>query len=1215
VLTAFPAPGDGAADTTFLGGGEMGALTRATNWSLTPLGPSNAWPQSLKTSVSICLASRFPILIWWGRDLVMLYNDGYRPMLGAKHPHALGTPGHEVWAEIWNIIGPMLEGVMTRGEATWSDDQMLPLHRNGFSEECYFTFTYSPIREETGGVGGVFCAVIETTARVLGERRMATLRELAARATVASSAEDACRTAAEVLGANNADVPFALLYLLDEHGTQLTLGGATGLPSGTLASPHAVDLASDSASVAWPFEAIARGASAVEIDDVGQRFGQLAGDAWPEPPHTALLLPIAQAGQQRPYGVLVAGVSPRLAFDDGYRGYFDLVAGHVATAIANSRAHEAERKRAVALAEIDRVKTAFFTNVSHEFRTPLTLLLGPLEDTLGRKDLEPRVRDDLASAHRNSLRLLKLVNTLLDFSRIEAGRMQTSFEPTDLSAFTSELASGFRSAIEKAGLRLVISAPQLPEPVFVDREMWEKIVLNLLSNAFKHTFEGEITVCVRATESGDAELVVRDSGIGIAATELPHLFERFRRVPDARSRTHEGTGIGLALVQDLVQLHGGHVTVESQEGIGTAFTVRIPLGASHLDPARIGGKRGLASTAIDASAFTDQAFRWLPEVALDEPNESDEVIDSARESPNDGATSATARTDPGCARILLADDNADMREYAGRLLRSRGWTVESVADGQAALEAVTRDRPDIVLTDVMMPRLDGFGLLQALREDPATRDVPVILLSARAGEESRVEGLDAGADDYLVKPFSARELLARVGAHLNLARVRAAALAQVEAARAELQSVNAQLREQAAALELQAVELRATTDDLIERTHEAERQRRLVAAIETRLRSTFTQAPVAIAVVRGPQHHYEIANEVYLQLVGHRSLIGLPIRKALPELEGQGVYELLDNVIDTGKPFVGNELRVMLDHTGSGSVAERFFNFVYQPLLDVGGRVDGVAVVATDVTDLVLSRRAAVQAQAAAEEANRVKSEFLAAMSHELRTPLNAISGHVQLIEMEIHGPVTPAQREALARVQRSEQHLLSLVNDVLNFAKLEAGRVEYNIDDIALADAVARVTPMIEPQLAAKQLLYRTSLGEGISVSADTDKVEQILLNLLSNAVKFTEPSGSICVETGMVERDAGLPQIHAYVSVTDTGVGIPSGKLEVIFDPFVQVHHGHARLTEGTGLGLAISRDLAQGMGGDLSVRSTPGAGSTFTLTLPLHTGTGGHASAVSK
>ncbi|RIK37933.1 MAG: hypothetical protein DCC55_22700 [Chloroflexi bacterium] len=769
------------------GGGEMGALMRTMDWAATPLGPVEQWPQSLRSAVSICLGSRFPILIWWGPQLVMLYNDAYRPMLGAtKHPQAMGQPGRACWPEIWHIIGPMLEDtVMTQGQATWSDDQLLLLDRNNYLEECYFTFSYSPIRDESGGVGGVFCAVTETTERVIGERRLRTLRELAARASDAKAAEEAGKMAVETLANNPADLPFVLLYLLDAGGQHATLAGAAGLTPGTPASSQRINL--DTAEVGnrhWPWAEVIRSGRPALITDLLERFGPLPGGIWPDSPQNAFILPIMAPTEAQPIGLLVAGISPRREWDDDYRGFLDLVAGHVATAIAHARAYEAERQRAEALAELDRAKTAFFSNVSHEFRTPLTLMLSPLEEMLERRNGAPVAdQTQLEMIHRNGLRLLKLVNTLLDFSRIEAGRMRASYAPTDLGPFTAELASFFCSAIERAGLQLHIDCPSLPQPVYVDPEMWEKIVLNLLSNAFKFTFQGEISVSLQWRHD-HVELRVRDTGTGIPAAEIPNLFTRFHRIRGAQARTHEGSGIGLAMVQELVRLHGGHIDVESTVGQGTIFTVTLPAGSTHLPADRIYSQFMPAAPGPQVRPYVEEALRWLPTSDLGLP-----ILDF---DPSDDHPTGASGEPPESPRILLADDNADLREYLTRLL-AQHYTVIPAADGRAALEVVRAQTPNLVLTDVMMPGMDGLELLQALRADPQTAALPVILLSARAGEEARIEGLEVGADDYLVKPFSARELLTRVRTHLNMAHTRRTAAERERALRAEAETAKANL--------------------------------------------------------------------------------------------------------------------------------------------------------------------------------------------------------------------------------------------------------------------------------------------------------------------------------------------------------------------------------------------------------------------------------------
>ncbi len=767
-----PGEQDSSASGWIAGRGEMARLIRERDWSQTSLGPLDSWPQSLKIAVNLMLNSRHPMWVGWGREMPFLYNDAYISVLGsAKHPTALGLPARDVWKEIWDICGPLAEKVFERGEATFVDDVRFFMDRGGFLEENYYSFSYNPIYDEFGRIAGLFCPNTDTTPKILNARRLRTLSELAAKAFVEHSAKGATSSSFVTLAKNPDDIPFALLYLLDGDGRHAFLEQTTGVSLEVeRVCPGRIDPEEQSEeSLFWRMtEVLGTGAPAiVSLKNFSSAPVGLAG----QPLEQAIVLTVTSGRQDRPIGILIAGVNPTRKLDREYQTFYELLAGQVATAIQNARHVEEDRKRAEALAEIDRAKTVFFNNVSHEFRTPLTLMLGPVEELLSRShtDLSPSSKNQLELVNRNGSRLLRLVNTLLDFSRIEAGRMEVVYQPTNLSEFTAELASVFRSATEKAGLRLELDCPKLDEPVFVDRDMWEKIVLNLISNAFKFTFEGEIAVSLVQT-GGSVEFRVRDTGVGIPANELPRLFDRFHRVQNTRSRTHEGSGIGLALVHELVKLHYGDVRVESAPGIGSTFIVRLPLGSSHLPVDGIGGARGLASTAVGATPFLEEALGWLPDAGQTSSREELPTGLELMQVPCP-PLSANGEASPKRPRVVIADDNADMRSYLVRLLAER-YDVEAVANGQAALEIVRKRKPDLILSDVMMPELDGFGLLRELRSDPGTKTIPIILLSARAGEESRVEGMERGADDYLIKPFSARELLARVQTHLEMARVR-----------------------------------------------------------------------------------------------------------------------------------------------------------------------------------------------------------------------------------------------------------------------------------------------------------------------------------------------------------------------------------------------------------------------------------------------------------
>jgi len=975
-----------------VGGGEMGARIRAHEWSRTPLGPIEAWPQSLRSALSICLGSRFPIVLYWGTERTVLYNDAYAEILGKKHPWALGRACREVWSEIWDVIAPMLDGVVASGEATWSDDQLLLLERRGYPEECYFSFSFSPVGGASQQVEGVFTAVIETTRRVLGERRLRTLRDLAARAALAKGEDDAWCAAAEAAADNPADLSFALLYRADPEKSVARLAAAHGFGH----PPPEIDLPCES------FEG-------------------------------ALVLPVARTGAA-PYGYLVAGIGSRRTLDDEYRGFLALVADQIATGIANARAYEEERRRAEALSELDRAKTAFFSNVSHEFRTPLTLMLGPLED-LQAAALPEASRALVEAAQRNGQRLLKLVNTLLDFARIEAGRVQASYEPTDLAALTADLASNFRSACERARLRLTVDCPPLAQPAYVDREMWEKIVLNLVSNAFKFTLAGAIDVAVKQT-SGHLELTVSDTGSGIPAEELPHMFERFHRVQAARGRSHEGSGIGLALVNELVKLHGGSIAVESTLGEGSRFTVTLPKGSAHLPAERVKAPREASSTSARAGAYVAEALGWLPDAGTASPTR----LQSAQ-------------------RVLVADDNADMREYVRRLLIDQ-YEVEAVGDGHAALEAARARRPELIISDVMMPRLDGFGLIRELRADPELAALPVILLSARAGEEARLEGLGKGADDYLVKPFSPRELLVRVGALVRSAE-----------------------------LHRRAIEARAQFETLL------------------------NEAPLGVYLV---DQDFRIAavNPVAAPAFGAiPGLIGRDFDEVIhilwPKAYADEIVRIFRRTLETGEPHIEPEhVEQRLDR----GVTEYYEWRVSR--IPLPGNRRGVVCYFRDISKVVTTREAL-------READSRKDEFLATLAHELRNPLAPLRSSLEVLSIATGQGASPGP--ALEIMERQLSHLVRLVDDLMELSRITRGNFELRKEPVRLDAALRSAIEACEPLIRAGGHRLNLSLPpDPIVLDADPVRLAQVFGNLINNAAKYSEHGGAISVEARAEELEA---------------------------------------------------------------------------------------------
>ena len=699
----------------FPGEDATSAAHREHDWASTPLGPVRSWPVELRSAIRTVMPSRVPMLLWWGPRLVQIFNHAYTPVLGEKYPRAIGEPGAECWAEVWDELEPLARQVLDGGVSTYSENQLLFLHRHGYHEETYWTFSYSPVLAEDGSVAGIFVATTDVTARVLGERRLETLRQLGTLSIAeADTAADACRAVVKVLAGSSADLPRVAAYLRT-GGDEPALVASTGVGADV------------------PAEVVGRVAATGRAEMIGR--------------DETLVLPLA-VGARGTHGALAVGLSPFRRFDQPYASFVDLVTAGAATAVDDTVAYEAERARAEALAELDAAKTRFFQNISHEFRTPLTLLLAPLGTLLAEHAdaLPPGQREAVGAAHRAALRLRRLVDTLFDVARAEADHLHPRLEPTDVAALTADCAAMVRATAEELGLELVVDVSG--GTVWLDQEMWARIVLNLLSNAVKFTPEGTVAVTVRTTGDG-CVLTVADTGVGIPEAEQGRVFERFHQVDGVTGRSREGVGIGLSLVADLTAALGGTVSVHSVAGRGSTFTVTVP---------RAQAPRAARRLSVDdlSASFLDETRQWVPPAAA-------------------GPVAGDGRR-----RVLLVEDNADMRDYLTRLLSAQDWQVDGVGDAETALAHARAVRPDLVLSDVMLPGRDGVALVGDLRSDPVLARVPVVLLTARAGTESAIEGLGAGADDYVVKPFHPAELIARTRAHLELSSFRETLLAEGE---------------------------------------------------------------------------------------------------------------------------------------------------------------------------------------------------------------------------------------------------------------------------------------------------------------------------------------------------------------------------------------------------------------------------------------------------
>jgi PAS domain S-box-containing protein len=1242
----------------FSAAGEMATLMRNKDWSQTSLGPVSVWPQSLKVMLRTMLDSHYPMFVWWGPEMTMFHNDAYISVLGKKHPEALGQSAYRVWHEIWDVVGPLVQSVIQEGTAVFRKELELTMERHGYSEETYFTFSYSPIHDDHGAVGGLFCACTEETAQIVSRRRLRLLRDLAEGATLVRNDQEALQTGLEILKSEPRDVSFAQAYLFDAKTQTAHLASSFGMDRERNPAPDTIRLdVPHLDSNPWLIRKVFESGRPLVQGLRELKSGRRS-------PAEACVLPIAQSGTQEMAGFLVIGTNPQMAFDEDYQTFCELVGAQLATALTTSRAYNAEKRRAEEFLEIDRAKTMFFSNVSHEFRTPLTLMLGPLEEMRqsSRNTLPPETRNEIEVIYRNGLRLLKLVNTLLDFSRIEAGRVQASFEETDLAAFTSHLASVFRSAVEKAGMTLEVhcETPQLP--VFVDRDLWEKIVLNLLSNAFKYTLAGKITVTLK--DHGDSvELIVSDTGCGIPEHEIPHLFERFHRVEGVVGRTYEGSGIGLALVQELVKLHHGTIRAESSVGLGSSFHVVLPTGSRHLPNERIARRQRPAATTGDAESFMEEAMSWLPDAV----NQHLCPVSNPVKTPESNKYQATFG-----ARILLADDNADMRSYVAGLLGGH-WQVEMACDGLDALAQARANPPDLVLTDVMMPGLDGFGLVQALRAHPLTSGIPIILLSARAGEGSRVGGMDIGADDYLTKPFSARELLARVGAHLQMARFRREANASLRASEERFRARTAQfetlLDRSPMGLYLIDADFRFRAinpvarpvfgdipgglinrdfDEILHILWDKEFADELVRIFRKTLatgESFVVPELMQRRADRGTIEYYEWrVDRIPLPDGTHGAVCyfrdispQILARAAVEESEKRlrFVMESMPQKISIATPqgkldyfnpfwleFTGLSMDAMQRddewqyiheddreaHRQSWAESVRTGSpfQIQHRLRRADGEYRWHITRATSMRDdhghIVMWIGSSTDihdlkmAEESLRQADRRKDEFLAVLSHELRSPLNVIAGNIELLRYEEAG--SPEFEESLDAIERNTEAQVQLISDLLDVSRIITGKLALTTHPFPISEILLAALDTV--RFAAENKMLQLELDFNAPtlglINGDETRIQQVIWNLLSNAVKFTPKGGRIRLHA---RRTPSMIEI----AVTDNGQGITLDFLPHVFDRFHQEDASNTRRYGGLGLGLSIVRHIVEMHGGTVEVQSGgKGQGASFIVRLPV-------------
>ncbi|KAK9708962.1 hypothetical protein K7432_009342 [Basidiobolus ranarum] len=1174
-------------------------LVELKDWSQTSLGPKENWSDCFKWTLNLVLHSSFPMAIYYGEDDLLLYNQAWSAILGTKHPEAFGEPGHKVWAEIWHIMKPLITKAYETGKGAFLENQIFLLQRAGYEEETWFRFSISPIFDTDGKVVGALNTTFEQTQQYIGQRRLTALNEVGKLTRVAQNHQEACYSVTSALKKNNTDVPWSMIYYPYQSNGSKTLELVTSsfgedVTDGVInpcIPEHLVSIKDndDTCPAYWPVAKVAASGEAelIRLPD-GTR---------------AVFLPlfISRAPEGRISAVMVCGLHTLRLLDSDYQDFFSHLAAYVTTAIKAGITCEEEKKQIETLAELNRSKTAFFQNVSHELRTPLPLILSPIEQTLHDHTLPPKARKNMLMVQRNARRLLKLVNTLLEFSKIEAGKNTAAFQQTNISQFTRELLSSFESTAVTLGVEFVINVPEMITelPVYVDQDMWEKILLNLVSNAFKFTKSGIVSVSLKPTimEMPDGETVeaiqlsVIDTGIGISKEDMKHLFDRFYCVRSVEARSYEGTGIGLALVQELVRFHLGTIDVESKELVGTAFNVTIPTGKSHISPEFIvGDTPKLPDIRIKKTAtlFLDEMQQWGSTTTDSQPRIEEHV--SLPDSTNLPACTLDSSIQKPC--VLLADDNSDMRSYIYTLLEDE-FEVLLATNGLEALEIINFRVPDLVLSDVMMPHLDGLGLLKAFRENPKTATIPIIFLSARAGPAASAEGVEAGADDYLIKPFSAQELLARVRTNVILSKLRHELLIQ--------QRMQTECKQMVLNISGK-IRARFGLEDILQET--ADEVRKALDADCILICHNVTDQPkftVKAEALRGNVTTSSFLNRTF----GYSSdQLSEPFRHIDQTVEnGVNIATLFPPDFSQECAFIG--IPIMLDDESWGWITAR-----HVPGLEWSElQCTLIQQIATQVAlaishDKLVSEKINQEIQMeAVNAANRAKSVILANTSHEIRTPLNAIIGLVSAFE---DTQLTLEQREMLKIMLTASDVLLRVVNDILDMAKLEARKIKLKPMDFSLSDLLQSTMNVFSKQKEEKSLKLTCTCEPNVpkNVIGDSARVQQVLMNLLSNAFKFTD-QGQVSIHVERLE-----PQIESSIldtnritlrfRVTDTGIGIAKEAINKhLFRSFHQIDGSMTRKYDGVGLGLAICKELVEIGEGQIGVESTLGEGSSFWFT----------------
>ncbi|RIB29047.1 hypothetical protein C2G38_1271384 [Gigaspora rosea] len=1210
------------------------------DWSSTSLGTMDSWDPAFKNAVTLCLQTAFPAVIYAGPGWVQIYNEAYESVLMTKQ-NAQGKPFKEVWPEIYEQSAALFEIVTTTGKGLFREDELYLLERDGYIEEAYFNYTCSPIFISDGSAYGTFCLVQETTPKVLNARRLKILGEFGRRITEVESLESACHIITKILGDNNVDIPYAMIYLVNRKlntasesliarliTTTFDYDCKSGwlFPDNLPETPEIIDLTKD---VDKNYNTL------IELKREAATYSFLKCDSWPinllikDGDHIKVLLDdgsqavllltkISLCDDQVLSAILICGINRRRTLDEKYMEFLKLITNQMNRCLLRARSIEEEKKRSKLLTELNHQKVLFFQGISHELKTPLTLMLSPLDDIINACPQEAPIMTYFQIIRRNAHRLLKLINTLLQFSNIESEKLDACYRETNIVELTQELVSDFKSMAETLGLDYAIDIPLADEfnqvvgdKVYLDHDMYETIVFNLCSNALKHTWNGSVTIRLYVDYKDKNKMIVleiSDTGVGIPELALPNIFQRFYRVESQSSRSHEGTGIGLALVKELVTFHGGDITVTSVVNKGTTFKCWFPIGCDHLPTDKI--QRNNVENPISygrelytsRKLYLEESSQWVKNSKFDDQNDVDKLsiddknIDIDKMLPKD-ITFYFSTDNEKKYQILLVDDNNDMRDYLADLLKE--FDVHRACDGQDAIRVLKKLNrlPDLVLSDIMMPNMNGYELLEILRSNVKTQMIPVILLSAKACEESRIKGLDKGADDYLIKPFSTRELIARIQANIELSHLRRKILFKQykeEETKQLLLTISNKV--------LSGLDLNETLLDIIKEIHYKLPNERIL--IISNDQSEFKNNKI-VALYDGAES------------IQSTNILFNEINNQSKSSEFLNNYSGVDINLDVYCDDVCKNVSVLsieirLNNTCWGWIKlYRSPNSIWldseiELLQQISNQIS-LNIIYVNILKENTENGIKIKA---IEIANKAKSQILANTSHELRTPLGAIVGILSSFD---NTSLTIDQNDMINIMAHASDIVLSIVNDILDAAKLEARKVALINRTFDLLELFEGTIENFGKRAGAKKidLIVNCDVDSFPRyVKSDPDRLKQVLSHLLSNSVKFTD-KGKIVFTVSMqlqevIDDDKEKPTYGQIIQrgcllieLYDTGIGMDPEYIKHAWQSFSQGDMSMTKMQDGTGLGLSICKNLVEINGGEIKVESELGKGSKFWFT----------------